>query len=193
MRGFFFLRHGETDWNAENRMQGRTRSVPLNETGKKQSEKAAELLAEHRFDLIVSSPLERAAMTARIIGERIKCPLIFDERLIERSWGVAEGLTHDEIKAANPTEIFCDMEGKDWMTQLRHPKGAETREALADRASAALFDLLSHHQKERILLVTHGAWLRALIFHLTGIDQSIPNAAPYAAFEKSEGWQIKRL
>ncbi len=192
MREFFFLRHGETDWNVENRMQGRTHGVPLNETGKMQAGKAAALLARHAFDVIVSSPLDRAAMTARIIGETKKCPLVFDERLIERSWGSAEGLTHEEVHAADPA-IFSERGPEDWISKTRQPEGAETKEELIARASTALFDLLKSYDKERLLLVTHGAWLRALVFSLTGIDQIFPNAVPYAAREEEGGWRIRQL
>ncbi|MDR3425780.1 MAG: histidine phosphatase family protein [Alphaproteobacteria bacterium] len=193
MRDFLFLRHGETDWNVANRMQGQIQDIPLNDTGRRQAEDAASFLARQSFGLIVSSTLDRAAVTARIIAERTGTPLVFDKRLIERSWGVAEGLTYDEFTAADPATFFTSDGRQDWIAKARQPKGSETREELADRASAALFDLLSRHQEQRLLLVTHGAWLRALAYLLTGIDQIFPNATPYIAREEESGWQINPM
>ena len=182
MRSFLFLRHGETDWNVVHRMQGQIQDIPLNQTGHRQAAAAAALLVGHAFDLIVSSTLDRAATTARIIAEQKGLPLVLDKRLIERGYGVAEGLTYKELGATNLTAFFS-----------HNPEGAETKAELTDRAFTATFDLISRHEKQRLLLVTHAAWLRALVYRLTGIDRSFPNATPFLAYEETEGWQIKPL
>jgi broad specificity phosphatase PhoE len=193
MRDFLFLRHGATDWNHTGRIQGQIQNVPLNEAGIKQSENAALLLSSEPLDLIVSSTLDRAAATARIIANKIGLPIVMDKRLVERNWGVAEGLTHEELKAADAETFFTSDGRQDWISGTRQPKNSETREEVAERASGALFDLLSRYKEQRILLVTHGAWLRALMTSLTGSDQIFPNGVPYVASETTAGWQVKTL
>jgi broad specificity phosphatase PhoE len=193
MREFLFLRHGQTDWNLAHRIQGQIKDVPLNQTGIKQSEDAAALLLRYPLDLIVSSTLDRAAMTARIIAVQTGSPLIFDARLIERNWGVAEGMAVAEFANIDPETFFTSDGRQDWVDETRQPKGAETREELAERASIALFDLLSRHEDKRLLLVTHGAWLRALVYRLTGEDRDSANAIPYRAYENPEGWHVEPL
>jgi broad specificity phosphatase PhoE len=193
MRDFLFIRHGETDWNLADRMQGQIQNVPLNETGIKQSIGAVSHLNEAAPDLIISSTLDRAAATARIIGERLGLSVLYDARLIERNWGAAEGLTYKEINAADPKIFFTNDGKQDWISKTRQPKGSETREALAERAFAAVLDLLSRYNEQRLLLVTHGAWLRALVHRLTESDQGFPNAVPYIAEENAGKWRIKPL
>jgi len=79
-RAFFFLRHGQTDWNAQGRIQGHT-NTPLNDTGRAQARAAAGLLADRTIARIISSPLDRALKTATIVAERLHLPLHVDERL----------------------------------------------------------------------------------------------------------------
>lgn len=176
------------------RMQGQTAHVPLNDKGIAQARAAAALLAQEKIDLIISSTLERAAQTARIIEETKPVPVIYDERLIERCWGLGEGLTLDEIKE-KPDDFFMPDGSRDFVFDSRQPKGSETREQLASRAVAAVEDLVAAHGGKRLLLVTHGAWIRALIFKLTGQDYVIENALPYIATQTQPGgtWQIKPL
>ncbi len=193
MRRFFFLRHGETDWNRANRLQGQTKSVPLNETGKLQAVSAAELLVGQPIDLIVSSTLDRTSMTAQIIADRTGLPVIYDERLIERSLGAAEGKTVEEILALDPALFPPDLNDFTLSILMLQPEGAETREALAERAYSALSDLFEKHQGARLLIVSHGGWLKALIHRLTNTFMRMENARPYQAQEALEGWKVKPL
>ncbi len=193
MRHFYFLRHGETDWNRANRLQGQTKSVPLNETGKRQAASAAGLLAGRPIDLIVSSTLDRTSMTAQIIADRTGLPIIYDERLIERSLGVAEGKTVEEIFALDPTHFPSDLNDFNLSILMLQPEGAETREALAERAYSALSDLLEIHQGKRLLIVSHGGWLKALIHRMTNNFLRLENARPYNAIETPEGWNVSAL
>ncbi len=182
MRGFLFLRHGETDWNLAKRMQGQVQGIPLNQTGIVQAKRAASLLASHVFDLIVSSTLDRAVQTAHIIAEPRNTPIVFDKRLIERNGGIAEGHTCEELGVANYSEFFSV-----------NPEGAETKEELEARASEAVTSLLGAYKDRTVLLVTHTAWLRALVHRLTGEHRSFPNAVPFVATEEQGGWRVGTL
>src|SRR3954452_24611267 len=89
------VRHGETDWNAEGRLQGHT-DRPLNEYGRRQAKELAARLAGGHVDAIYASDLSRARETAEIVGERLGLTVVIDPDLRETNWGTWEGLTGDE-------------------------------------------------------------------------------------------------
>ncbi|MDX2025152.1 histidine phosphatase family protein [Microcella sp.] len=149
MTVFALVRHGETDWNRERRIQGST-DIPLNDTGREQARATGTLLASRHWTALVASPLSRAAETASIIGAEVGLgePEL-EPRLAERDYGDAEGLTGPEI-------------------DLRYPDGAdvpgrEPREAVADRAVAALHDLAARHPGEAVIVVAHGGVIRSVL------------------------------
>lgn len=92
---FYFIRHGQTDWNKEHIMQGQT-DIPLNEQGIMEANNAAELLKDISFASIAVSPLSRALKTAEIIAEKISVPITIIENLKEGSWGIWEGKPKDD-------------------------------------------------------------------------------------------------
>ena len=96
----YVVRHGQTKWNLEGRIQGKT-DIELNEKGREQAKTIRDLIAKYDIDLIISSPLKRAKETAEIINSKLKCPIIFDKALEERCYGEFEGevrkLIEDEI------------------------------------------------------------------------------------------------
>lgn len=143
---FYLLRHGQTDWNVEGRLQGR-KNMPMNSNGVKQITELAEHLREMNFqvDLIISSPLDRAKESARIVAENIgfEGNIILDEDFIERSFGLAEGLVYSREINLND-EKYC----------------AETVEEVCKRAKTAIEKYMSNDDKS-ILIVAHGAILSA--------------------------------
>ena len=90
---FFVLRHGQTDWNVEARLQGST-DIPLNDTGRAQARAAAAFFKDRGLTRIVTSPLIRAHETARLVGEQLGLEPVIDARLIERNFGLFEGTAH---------------------------------------------------------------------------------------------------
>jgi probable phosphoglycerate mutase len=181
MRSFYFLRHGLTDWNVAGRLQGRDSFIPLNDTGLAQARGAAAVLATMPINLIVASPLERAATTARIVADHIQAPVQEDARLAERFYGAIEGMTTAEIEASDPQLLFDLSAPIDWQG-YRLPKGAETMLELAIRAHDAVFEHLHQNDGKNVLFVAHGAWFRALVHRLTDGQEIIrsDNAVPYA-------------
>lgn len=171
MTRLILIRHGETDWNRERRIQGRT-DIPLNERGRQQARETADRLAP-RLDspsstVIVSSDLSRAAETADIIAEawNARTPRRYAS-LRERVYGEAEGSTVEE---------FTQRWG-DWYTA--EVPGAETRAEVRDRALLALAEveneaLAAEPDLESIIVVAHGALIRAVIDHAT--DGAFPPA-----------------
>jgi probable phosphoglycerate mutase len=176
---FALVRHGQTDWNAERRLQGST-DIPLNEVGRGQARDAAAVLSPYEWDAIVSSPLSRAAETADLIAEGLG--LTVSRRvpeLTERSFGPAEGMQ------AGPE-----------LEALRIPggfKGAESEDEAASRGLAALEALAGEFSGQRLLVVTHGTLLRVSLSRAIGETlPSVDNAALNLAHHHAiEGWQLE--
>ena len=100
----YVVRHGQTDWNFMNKLQGQT-DIELNDIGREQARNAAELMKGKKVDLIISSPLKRARETANIINNNYNLSIIEDNRIMERYYGKSEGLTkleRQELKKINP-------------------------------------------------------------------------------------------
>jgi len=149
MTELYLVRHGETDWNAARRIQGRT-DIPLNDTGRDQARQAGELLARRRWDAIYASPLSRAVETASIIGEQVGIEQIGTrDDLMERDYGAAEGLGFDEIEALYPEGV--------------HAEGQETRDQVAKRVGSALAALADRHPGESLIVVSHGGAIRSVL------------------------------
>ncbi|MCU1505225.1 MAG: histidine phosphatase family protein [Microbacteriaceae bacterium] len=149
MTFLYLVRHGETDWNRERRIQGST-DIPLNATGREQARRTGRLLARRHWDGIVSSPLSRASETARIIASEAGLPepeLL--SGIVERSYGKAEGLTEAELSHLFPGDI-------------RVP-GRESREHVASRVIPALVGLAERKLGRHFIVTTHGGVIRAVL------------------------------
>jgi broad specificity phosphatase PhoE len=143
---FWFLRHGQTDWNAQNLSQGAV-DVPLNETGLAQARSASLLLRGRGIRAIISSPLSRAKVTADIAAEHLGLSVEVDEGLKEVAFGVMEGKPM--------SEWF-----QPWVDGLLTPEGAESFPTLTKRAVAAVNRCIA--RPPVVLVVAHGALFRAL-------------------------------
>ena len=93
----YITRHGQTEWNALGKLQGR-KDIELNEVGRKQAEMTRDKLKNEKVDLIISSSLKRAKQTAEIINKEFNVDILEDERLVERGYGDFEGITKIELK-----------------------------------------------------------------------------------------------
>ena len=157
MSRLFFVRHGETPWNAARRLQGQT-DVPLRAAGRAQALMAKELLTGTSFDLEISSDLARASETAALLGlERVT----LDRRWREIDVGEWAGESVDALRAANPDEWRA------WRAGAFTPPSGETGENFRSRISAALASL--RPDAGRILIVTHGGVIRASVSLILGV------------------------
>ena len=143
---FWFLRHGETDWNARGISQGNV-DIPLNPTGLAQARSAAQKLRNRGIASIIASPLSRARATAELASEALGLPVAIDPDLREVAFGVQEGQA---------------MSGwfSDWVSGAFTPQGAETFAALRRRAVAAVNRATA--LPPAVLIVAHGALFRSL-------------------------------
>lgn len=155
------IRHGQTDWNLEGRIQGST-DIPLNETGRTQARAAAAQLSGTRFDHVYASPLSRARETAEIIARELGLPApLITVGMREHEFGAAEGLLWDAYR-----ERFG--------AHREAVPGAETVQQLTQRALASLerIDLAARRRSaprtETVLVATHGGVIRALLEHASG-------------------------
>ncbi|TVO59694.1 histidine phosphatase family protein [Denitromonas halophila] len=187
------VRHGETTWNAEHRLQGHT-DIPLNDTGRAQAAATARLLAAHRFDAAYTSDLSRAADTARAIGERIGLNATPMAALRERHYGVFQGLTYDEAQVRHP-EAYAHFKARTPDHPL--PGGGESLTTFAERIATALDDLVQRHTGQQILVVAHGGVLDIIYRIASGRslsqarDFKIPNAAlNWIRHEAPARWSI---
>lgn len=164
----YVMRHGQTDWNAERRVQGRT-DIELNETGIEQAENAREEFSKYDINLIISSPLKRAIKTAEIVSKE-NVPIIIDERIVERCFGDKEGICpHNEPNL--PKKNFWDYTANlgDW--------NVEPVQELCKRVWGLLDEVKEQHNDKNVLLVTHGGTTKAINAYFEGIaaDGVIPN------------------
>lgn len=162
-RAFWFLRHGETDWNARGLSQGNV-DIPLNPVGRAQAVTAAGLLRNRGIRTIVASPLSRAHDTALEAAKAIGRDVLLDDELKEVAFGVQEG---------QPMAQWFD----DWVEGSFTPEGAEPFAALRARAVAALNRALA--LEAPVLVVAHGALFRALRAEMAlPANVRTPNAVP---------------
>jgi broad specificity phosphatase PhoE len=161
------VRHGETDWNAEGRLQGHT-DRPLNDFGRRQAKELADRLADEGADAIYASDLARAKETAEILGERLGLPVVLDADLREKNWGNWEGLTGDE-------RVHVGYEG-------------ESTEAHRDRVLRAVGRIAERHPDQRVIVVTHGGSLRRVQAALNGVaDPVLDNCGVWSCEFPSPG------
>lgn len=160
---FWFLRHGETDWNAQGLSQGHT-DIPLNKVGIAQAERAARTLAGLGIATIVASPLVRARVTAEYAARALGLPITLDDDLREVAFGEQEGL---------PMGDWYD----DWIAGDYTPAGGESFAVLLARAVAAVNRATA--LPGPVLVVAHGALFRALRLAF-GHEPNVrtPNALP---------------
>jgi uncharacterized phosphatase len=145
----YLVRHGETDWNRERRIQGSS-DIPLNSTGRAQAKATGELLSRRQWDGIFASPLSRAMDTAQIIADEIGLAApVAVAAVVERRYGDAEGRTGSEVDELYPgtSEV----------------PGRESREAVIERALPALVELAERNHGKSIIVVAHGGVIAAIL------------------------------
>jgi len=150
---FAFIRHGQTDWNRDDRLQGSS-DIPLNDTGREQAHEAATLLRDGDWQVVVSSPLLRARETAQIIADDLGIDLgpSYPE-LIERDYGVLEGESSSEIVAKYPDRDY---------------PGAESLASIMARGRAGLAHIARDVGDRDTVIVCHGTIIRYTLAALAG-------------------------
>ena len=188
-------RHGQTDYNVAGKVQGRV-DIPLNEAGRAQAASAAPGLAALRPTAIVSSPLRRARQTAEALSAVTGVDVRIDHGLVERSFGMWEGLGRARIEEGWPEQFAVWRAGGD-----PAGVGVETRAAAAARVGAALERIAAAVGEATVVVVAHGAAITLGATRLLGLDPSawfglrgLDNCryAVLSSTARSPGWRLER-
>lgn len=167
MTSIYLIRHGQTAWNKEEIFRGRT-DVPLDQTGLRQAELAAEYFKGTEIHAIYSSPLARARQTAEKIAQLHSMKVKPLEGIIDMSFGNWEGHPHDEIKTMDP-ETY--RQWRDEPHRARLP-GGESLDEVRVRAMAAVEEVIQSNSGKTLVLVSHRVVNKVLICGILGIDNS---------------------
>lgn len=169
MTQLILIRHGETVWNQQRRMQGHSDS-PLSETGVRQAQLLARHLKQVAFSALYSSDSGRAQHTARSVAEVTGHDVILEPRLRERHFGIFEGLTGGEI-AANYPEDYARFKNRD---QAYVIPGGESALQFRARVTACFEEIAGRHNGDLVVVITHGLVLDVLYRAALGIPPELP-------------------
>ncbi len=161
MTDILLIRHGETDWNVDKRLQGHI-DIGLNEAGQRQVLALGEALAGEGIDAVFASDLQRARDTAQAVAGAAGVTVQIDAGLRERCYGGFEGLRHTEIEARYP-EAYRQWKARE--PDFRYPAGeriAETMREFYERSVAAVQRVLASGRYRKVAIVTHGGVLECL-------------------------------
>ena len=165
MTTILLARHGETDWNRENRFQGHA-DPPLNETGRAQASELARALADEPLAAVYSSPLRRAFETAQVVAAPHGLEPVGVDALREVDVGSWQGLTRAEVEERFPEQFAR------WLEYEQGWDDGESYDEMGSRVISALLELAAAHEGERILAVSHGGPVRAAYALAEGITHS---------------------
>lgn len=174
----WLVRHGETTWNAEGRVQGQT-DAPLSTVGRAQARSVAALISGWHFDALYSSDLQRVVDTAQPAARVLGLPVQLDPRLRERHYGMFETLTYADAKIRYPDE-YARFKAHDPEFDFR---SGESLRSFFERSVACLAEIARRHDGKDVLVFTHGGVLDMAYRDARGLglgskrDFEIPNAA----------------
>ena len=188
------IRHGETSWNAERRLQGHT-DIPLNATGMLQARQMAQALKDIKltFDVLYTSDLKRAADTANAVVELFGVDAQVDSELRERHFGALQGLSIGEAPLKRP-DIWQAHTARDLEHDL---EGGESIQKFALRVQNALDKIQARHTGKTILIVSHGGTLD-MMYRIASRQAlsaeriaSVPNASlNWLTHSQDSGWTV---
>lgn len=186
------IRHGETAWNAARRIQGQT-DIGLAPAGVEQARAVARHLSKSPVAALYSSDLLRARQTAEVIGAHLSLTPILVPALRERCYGIFEGKTYDEARAAYPGD-YALFERRD--ADYAFPAGGESLRQLHARVTSGLRELAAAYPGQTLAVVTHGGVLDIINRFVRGRvldlprDFLIPNAGINWLALRGERWQV---
>lgn len=185
------VRHGETDWNTQGRIQGQL-DIPLNNTGLAQADAVGARLRSESFDAIYSSDLERAMQTARPVVQSSGPAIRREPRLRERHFGALQGLTAEEAQTRQ-SQVWQAYKARAAQQDLG---GGESLAGFSRRVIDFVDEVLQAHAGGRILLVSHGGVLDMAYRNATGMpleaqrDFPIYNASVNILIRNGARWEI---
>lgn len=173
---YAFIRHGQTDWNRDDKLQGSS-DIPLNDTGRQQAREAAAVLADGGWQVVVSSPLLRARETAQLIAGELHLELgpSYPD-LVERDYGTLEGGSSSETMARWPNRDY---------------PGAESLDSVVARGMAGLASVWADFGDRHVVIVCHGTIIRYTLAALAGRPvEGIRNGSISTLQRDGDGWDV---
>jgi probable phosphoglycerate mutase len=173
MTEILLIRHGETHWNVEKRVQGHL-DIALNAEGERQAAALGDALADEVIDVIYASDLQRARQTAQAIAAPHGMQVRIERDLRERCYGAFEGMLHGDINTTYP-DAYAMLHARD--LDARFPMGvqqAETLRELSQRAVGIITRLANEHRHKKIVIVSHGGVLECIYRAANRLDFSPP-------------------
>jgi alpha-ribazole phosphatase/probable phosphoglycerate mutase len=160
------VRHGETDWNVQQKYQGQT-DIGLNQRGREEAERLALSLKNEKIEAIYSSDLSRTCETAQIIARSLELHVNSDARLRELSFGAWEGKTFGEVYRDYQPEF------QQWFEDTLDYQlpGGESFNQLLDRFRQSILDIFLKHHNNTVVIVSHGGVIRSLLYQIKAISQ----------------------
>ena len=155
----YVVRHGETIWNHEKRVQGIT-DIPLTLEGIKNTKELKDLVSSLNIDVVISSPLSRARETAKILVDS-KLPINIDDRIKERDWGMNEGASIDEVDRWDCWDVILN-------TKVQN---IECIQDFMYRVSSFIEEIKEKYKDKNVLVVTHSAVIRVIHYMLGNIPE----------------------
>ena len=155
----YVVRHGQTIWNLEKRVQGIT-DIPLTDEGIECAEELKELVKSIDIDVVISSPLKRARDTAKILVDS-KLPINTDDRIKERDWGMNEGALIDEVDGWDCWDVILN-------TKVQN---IECIQDFMYRVSSFIEEIKERYKDKNVLVVTHSAVIRVIHYMLGNIPE----------------------
>lgn len=155
----YVVRHGQTPWNLENKVQGVT-DIPLTDKGREEALKLRELVAKLDIDIVISSPLKRALETAEILVDG-KLPIYTDDRIVERNWGKNEGEILENVDRVVCWNVLANSDDRE----------IEPVQSFMMRVSSFLEDLTIRYPDKNVLVVAHSAIVRVIHYLLEKIPE----------------------
>ena len=155
----YVVRHGETIWNKEHKVQGIT-DIPLTEKGKEEAKELQDLIKTLNIDVVISSPLTRARETAKIITDS-SLPINTDDRIKERDWGLNEGADIDSVDKWDCWDVVLN-------TRVQN---IEPIQDFMYRVSDFIEDIKTRYKDKNVLVVTHSAVSRVIHYLLEEIPE----------------------
>ncbi len=186
------IRHGETEWNREGRIQGHLDSA-LTPEGIAQAQACAQRLQSESFDHVFASDLERVRQTANILTAAMNLPIHHEPALRERCYGIGEGRTFAELDAMHPT-MYASLRSTDPDFTV---EGGESRRQFHARITGIMRQIAGQHAGKRILVVTHGGVLAVIYRWLsklpiaTSHKVEIPNVAYNRVAVNDDEWSLE--
>ena len=198
MTEIWLVRHGETPWNAERRVQG-WEDIGLNETGVEQARALGRHIknltqAGQRLDAVYTSDLKRAHATAQTVADEVGLPLNIHKGVRERHFGVLQGLVYDEMDARAP-EAAAIWRARDPNAEL---PGGESLGFFYARVVEAINEIAARHVGQRVMVVSHGGAMDIVWRHANQVSLQAPRQAPLlnASLNRlnvsPQGWSVIR-